>query len=78
MYSKKRVQQEADIKSMKAELERAMSDMQELLASEDCGYLGDCEEVVAGRVVLKEAQVALRHPRGTGPVPLIPPVLRGR
>ena len=59
-------------------LERAMSDMQELLDSEDCGYLGDCEEVVAGRAVLKEAQAALRCPRRTGPVPLNPPVLRGR
>ena len=59
-------------------LERAMSDMQELLASEDCRYLGDSEEVVAGRAVLEEAQAAFRRPRGTGPVPLIPPVLRGR
>ena len=57
-YSKKQVQQEAVVEYYKAELERAMSDMQELLASEDCRSLGDSEEVVAGRAVLDEAQAA--------------------
>ena len=40
-------------------LHHAVVDMQTLLESKDCGYLGDCEEVVAARTIVKEAQAAL-------------------
>ena len=47
------------IKGTHSRLESAVVDMQKLLDSEDCGYLGDCEEVIAARAIIKEAQAAL-------------------
>ena len=42
-------------------LEHAVVDLQELLESKDCRYLGDSKEVDTAWMVLKEAQATVRY-----------------
>ena len=43
------------IPDARSRLERGVADLQELLESKDCGYLGECDEVVAARAIFKQA-----------------------